>query len=719
MKHKLSYVLITPARNEEAHIEKTIKSVITQTVLPKKWVIVSDDSSDRTDEIVTNYADKYGFIKLLRMSRGKANGNWSSSSKARALNLGYKEIGDIDYDFIGTLDADVSFEEDYFQFLIEKFAEFPKLGIAGTPHIEDEHDIRHIPYNLEHVHGACQLFKRKCFEEIGGLIGTSDAAKGRGQHVVAVAMAQMHGWQTRSFPDKVIFHYRKMGTANKNIISAKLEQGRYDYLFGNLLLWEVFRAIWLIKRKPYVIGSAALFSGYLWCLLTREKSPYSAELVRFRRMKQMRRLKSTLYKFIIWKKLKSEIRGNFTGITNKKGSFSTRILNSIENLDKWLQRNNYEGYEPFDGLMSYLRPLTFENLFAERILQQFVLRCPIHIRPLLGIKTDKSASGMGLLARGYLRMWVLTKDIEYKNNAIYCLDWLIKNHLPGYSGYCWGLNYDYASRGGKTPKNVPNIVTTSMIGQAFLDGYEILANKKYLELADSICAFILKDLPREETDKGSCISYVPFMQRSIHNSNMLAAAMLTRTAKYTQDEVALKVAKDAIQYTCERQLPNGAWYYGEVPTYRWIDNWHTAYNLDSLKCYLDNTNDKIFEQAMRKGFIFFVDHFFQESGKPKYYFDRLYLVDIQCASQAIDTLSYFAEYDDSLLKLALKVTAWTIENMQDATGYFYYRQLWWKKVKIPMVRWGQATMFCALTHLLSKISKSEPGFPKYFVTHGL
>jgi len=380
---------------------------------------------------------------------------------------------------------------------------------------------------------------------------------------------------------------------------------------------------------------------------------------------------------------------------------NNRIEDSIKKLQDWLEEHNYKGYEPYDGLSSYLRPLAFGNSFAERVLEQGILRCPFHIRPLLGVKANRSASGMGLLARGYLRRWILTREIEYKNKAIYCLDWLIENHTPGYAGYCWGLNFDHVSRVSRTSESIPDSVTTSIIGQAFLDAYEILGDTKYLDLANSVCTFILKALPREETKNSFCISYYPFVQSSIHNSNMLAAAMLARTAKHTDNKVAFKVAKNAILYTCERQLPNGAWYYGEI--YRWIDNWHTAYILDGLKCYSDSTNDKSFEQNMRNAFKFYGGNFFLESGAPKYYFDRLYVVDIQCASQAIDTLSYFSEYDGSSLELGLKVADWTIQNMQDQSGYFYYRILRWKKVKIPMVRWGQTTMFNALSHLLLKL----------------
>ena len=379
------------------------------------------------------------------------------------------------------------------------------------------------------------------------------------------------------------------------------------------------------------------------------------------------------------------------------------LLESIERLDTWLEKYDYKGFEPFDGLSSYLRPLTCGNWFAQRVLQQLVLRCPFHIRPLLGIKPLRSTKGMGFIARGYLRMFALTGNPKYRNKAIHCLDWLIENRSPGYTGYCWGNHFDYAAKPFQLPKFTPTVVWTSHIGQVFLDAYEIIDEPRYLEAASGVCEFILTDLPREKTSAGTCISYVPFKQMSLHNSNMLAAAMLARTAEHTADETALEVAREAMRYSCTRQLMRGGWYYGEEETYHWVDNWHTAYNLDSLKCYTDSSHDKSFEANLRKGLNFYKEAFFQEDGTPNYYANRLHLVDIQCASQAIDTLSYFSAHDDDCLQLARRVAEWTIEHMQDKSGYFYYRKLRWKNVKIPMLHWGQGTMFCALSHLLLKI----------------
>ncbi|MBN1479179.1 hypothetical protein EH223_15920 [candidate division KSB1 bacterium] len=371
-------------------------------------------------------------------------------------------------------------------------------------------------------------------------------------------------------------------------------------------------------------------------------------------------------------------------------------------LEKWIEHAFYKGYEPFDGLSSFLRLLTFNHPFAERILIQLVRQCPVNIRPIIGIKPHESTKGRAYMAAGYLHMFVRTGNQHYKTQAIACLDWLMDNKSPGYADYCWGNHFDWTNRQGRLPKFEPTIVWTSLIGQTFLDAYEILGEKKYLDVTTSICEWILA-LPREKTNSGTCLSYVAFEQSSIHNSNLLGAAMLARAAKYTHEKAALAVAKEAVRYSCTRQLTNGAWYYGEAPMHHWIDNFHTCYNLDSLKYYFEQTNDATVLKNIQLGFTFLIQNFFEKDGMPKYYPHRIYPIDIQCASQAIETLANYTAYDELSLRLSLKVALWTIKNMQDKSGYFYYRQLPRIKVKIPMLHWGQATMYKALTRLLTKI----------------
>jgi hypothetical protein len=226
-----------------------------------------------------------------------------------------------------------------------------------------------------------------------------------------------------------------------------------------------------------------------------------------------------------------------------------------------------------------------------------------------------------------------------------------------------------------------------------------LGNEQYLAVAESICNWILK-LPREETSVGSCISYHGRFQSSIHNSNLLGAALLAGTGEHTRREELLALAREAVRFSCHYQLPDGAWWYGEEPKYRWIDNFHTGYNLDSIKRYVEATGDDWYNENLRRGYRYFVETFFEPSGCPRYYHDKTYPVDIQSAAQAIDTLCLFSDECSESLDLATKVAHWTIINLLDESGYFYYRKYPFVTSRTPYFHWGQATMFKALAHLL-------------------
>jgi hypothetical protein len=193
---------------------------------------------------------------------------------------------------------------------------------------------------------------------------------------------------------------------------------------------------------------------------------------------------------------------------------------------------------------------------------------------------------------------------------------------------------------------------------------------------------------------------------------MLGAALLARVAAHTDDHRARDLAREAMTYSCARQNSDGGWFYGEEPKYHWIDNFHTGYNLDCLKRYIDSTADREFEPNLLRGFQYFKNRFFEPDGRPKYYHNEGRPTDIQCAAQAIDTLVFFSDVDAEALGLAIKVARWTINNMQAPDGHFYYRDLGWKKIKTPMFHWGQGTMFKALTHLLIKLNGKKPIDPQ-------
>jgi glycosyltransferase involved in cell wall biosynthesis len=286
------YALITPARNEQNFIEATIQSVINQSVRPVIWVIVSDGSTDRTDEIVNRYAAEHHWIELLRMPERRDR---TFAAKATAFNAAYQRIKELDYEVIGNLDADITLPSDYFSFLLEKFNAMPKLGVAGTPFVEDEKQPQMHSYasrfaDLTHVSGACQMFRRECFEEVGGYI----PIKGGGIDWVAVTTARMKGWETRTFLERSSRHHRKMGTAGRNALMARFRHGQEDYYVGGHPAWQVCRGVFQMKSKPYVLGGAFLLLGYFWAMLTRMPRPVPPELIAFRQAEQMSRLRKIL-----------------------------------------------------------------------------------------------------------------------------------------------------------------------------------------------------------------------------------------------------------------------------------------------------------------------------------------------------------------------------------------------------------------------------------------
>lgn len=284
----LRYALITPARNEAAYIELTIKSVVQQTCLPVKWVIVSDGSTDGTDDLVRKYSIEHEWIELIRMPERKER---HFAGKVHAFNAGYEKVKSLHCDVVGSLDADISFDAEYFSFLLGRFSENRLLGVAGTPFTEGDAGYNYQFASTEHVSGACQLFRRECFESIGGYV----PLKVGGIDLVAVVTARMNGWQTRTFTEKSSVHHKKTQTKHTSI-RATFRSGYHDYLMGGHPLWQLFRSLYHMAGRPYVVGGSALLGGYCWALATRAEKPVSEGFAVFRRKEQMERLRALFFR---------------------------------------------------------------------------------------------------------------------------------------------------------------------------------------------------------------------------------------------------------------------------------------------------------------------------------------------------------------------------------------------------------------------------------------
>lgn len=390
-----------------------------------------------------------------------------------------------------------------------------------------------------------------------------------------------------------------------------------------------------------------------------------------------------------------------------KSTRTRQVEQSLNRVQKWVEEHDYRGYEPFDGLSSWARPLAFGNQFAERLLMQLIRQSPLNLRPIMGVHPQDSTKGRGYMAHGYLILYRATGEQEYLEKATQCLEWLDAHKVARFKNHSWSNHFDFVSRGGGYTKDDPIIVWTCLIGHAYLEVFEITGREWFLRIAESACNWVL-ELPREKTTQGTCVSYLAHVQSSIHNANMLGASLLARTGKLAGNQEYLRVARSAMEYSCSRQLPDGAWWYAEEPKYHWIDNFHTGYNLDSLLHYIESSGDNEFLPNLDRGLSFYKSHFFLDTGCPKYYHTRTYPIDIQCVAQSIDTLALFSTRDPECLELSAKVAAWAIENMQDSKGYFYYRRYPLLKAATPMLHWGQATMFKGMAQLFERLQSVTP-----------
>lgn len=288
-----AYVLITPARNEESYIEATLQSIVSQTLLPRKWIIVSDGSTDRTDEIVRHYAELHHFIDFVRR---EVQGRRNFASKVHAFKCGLAQLDCLDYGFVGNQDADSSCPRDYYERVLRMFLGNPRLGIGGGV-CHEYIDGRWIPHQTNtswSVVGGIQMFRRECYEQIGGYLPLCQG----GVDTTAEIMARMHGWEVRANPALVVLHHRRMGCGNGGIWKARFNEGRQEYLLGYLLGYELLKQVYKVTERPYLFGSLIRLVGYLtlWIVQARNCLPENAE--RFFKEEQKARMLTFLSKVV-------------------------------------------------------------------------------------------------------------------------------------------------------------------------------------------------------------------------------------------------------------------------------------------------------------------------------------------------------------------------------------------------------------------------------------
>lgn len=281
----LTYALVSAARNEAEFLEQTIESIIHQTVRPVRWIIVSDGSTDDTDEIVERYSAQHEWIELMRAD---GDGQRNFGSKAKAVMAGYGRLTSYAFDCIGNLDADITFDPTYYENILNKMAADPQLGLAGG-HRMDQCGGKFTPVvcATNSVGGPYQLFRRQCFDKIGGYMSLQYG----GIDAVAEISTRMHGWKVQSFPEIIAFHHRCTGTANRSIWEAGFRAGMRDYLIGYHPLFETVRCMRRMVERPYIIYSLIMLSGYFWAAIQRKERPVPRKFVQFLQTEQLSRLR--------------------------------------------------------------------------------------------------------------------------------------------------------------------------------------------------------------------------------------------------------------------------------------------------------------------------------------------------------------------------------------------------------------------------------------------
>jgi uncharacterized protein YyaL (SSP411 family) len=375
-----------------------------------------------------------------------------------------------------------------------------------------------------------------------------------------------------------------------------------------------------------------------------------------------------------------------------------RIHDCIQQMCRYIEAADYAGYDPYDALNSPLiHWVCRSSKPARMVATQLFRRCLVNLRPAFAIRKGHNPKGIGLFLWGYAKLYAIERKSEYLERIDHLLDLLEGLKCPGYSGNCWGYNFDWQSRTVLRPKETPTIVNTSFIGHALLDCYELTGNRRALEMAVPIKDFILGDLNRTKCDDTFCFSYTPVDTEAVHNANLLGASILARLSRYCDDNRPAKDALASLKYSMQAQRPEGSWFYADTDIQSWIDSFHTGFNLQSVRYILDAGLAPEYRDAYRKGVEFYAGNFFLADGTPKYYHNRTYPIDIHSPAQAI---CFFSGEGEEYQNLTDRVAGWMLENMYSGKGYFYFRKGRFFTNRIPYMRWSQAWAFHALADYL-------------------
>ncbi len=378
------------------------------------------------------------------------------------------------------------------------------------------------------------------------------------------------------------------------------------------------------------------------------------------------------------------------------------IQKSIDNLFKYIENERFKGYDPYDSLNSSINFKKFGK-WIPILITQLQKRNPIHIRPLLGIKKEINPKAFGLFINAFAKQYHLSGDKKYLDLCSEFFEWLKENKSPGYQNACWGYNFDWASPLKLVPANTPSVVSTAFIVKGLFHYYQITRNDEIKSLILSAARYVYYDLPRYKNENGTCISYTDIQMDVCHNANLLGAEVLSYAYYLDGKQEYKQLAEESLKFTMACQKENGRWNYSiDIKTgkERAQIDFHQGYVIESASaiihfCELGNQ----FNNQIENGLRFYINEQFFSDGRSLWRIPKIYPVEIHNQSQGIITFIKHKDYNPVYANFAYKIAKWTIQNMQDVEGYFYYQKHRFYTIKIPYMRWSQAWMFLALTDL--------------------
>lgn len=379
-----------------------------------------------------------------------------------------------------------------------------------------------------------------------------------------------------------------------------------------------------------------------------------------------------------------------------------RIHETAINLLDYCRKNDWAGFDPYDALNSRVFAHTpfVKSKICRLTFTQIMKRLPVNLRQLFLVTREQNPKALGLFLMAFIKLSRLGL-LEGEDLVGMMVNRLIALRSQNNVYWCWGYSFPWQGRAVLVPKGEPNLVCTTFVANALLDAYEAKHDEHCLSMAVSAAEYVLNELYWTEGDSVAGFSYpLPSLRASVHNANFLGAALFYRIYKHSGEKKFLDPALRVSRYSAAKQREDGSWDYGELSKQRWVDNFHTGYNLCALRSIGQYAGTSEFESRVHHGFEFYMKHFFSEDGAPKYFHNRTYPIDIHSVAQSIITLLAFKDLDENTVSLAHTVFRWAMSNMWDERGYFYYQVLPYGKNKIPYMRWSQAWMLLALSSLL-------------------